>query len=124
VHVTVYRTRQRGIRLPAPAAGVRGHLELGLWRLRSTRQLAARLTSEHDASSLLLPELLPASVERITRNGIVIAGTEVVPRRAAAKSTADRYPQTWWCLVHPVSLAECDLDALERLGHSAAGLRR
>lgn len=101
MQVTVYRTRQRGVRLPAPAAGVRGQLLLELWRLRHARQLAAKLTREDDASLLLLPELLAARVERITRNGIVIAGTEIVPRRGSMKSSADRYPQTWWCLVHP-----------------------
>lgn len=105
MQVTVYRTRQRGIRLAAPAVGVHGHLQLGLWRMRATRQLAARLTSEHEGSMLLIPELLPARVERITRTGIVIAGTEVIPRRASAKSSADRYPQTWWCLVGTDSLS-------------------
>lgn len=100
MQVTVYRTRQRGIRLPAPADGVRGELVLELWRLRHARQLAARLTRADDASVLLLPELLAARVERITRGGIVVAGIEIVPRRGTAKSHADRYPQTWWCLVH------------------------
>lgn len=100
----MYRTRQRGIRLPAPAEGVPGHLHLALWRVRHARELCARLTTEHDSLVLLLPELLPARVERITRQGIVIAGTEVIPRRAGSKkSGADRYPQTWWCLVHAMA---------------------
>lgn len=106
MQVTVYRTRRRGVRLPQPAPGVAGHLQLDLWRVRATRQLAAKLTSAPDGATLLLPELLAARVERITRSGIVIAGTEIVPRRGTAKSSADRYPQTWWCLVHtaaPVS---------------------
>jgi peroxiredoxin len=47
----------------------------------------------------LTPELLPARVERITENGLVIAGTEVIPRRATAKSSADRYRRCGgvWC---------------------------
>lgn len=105
MQVTVYRTRRRGVRLPQPAAGVTGHLQLDLWRVRATRQLAAKLTSAPDGATLLLPELLAARVERITRNGIVIAGTEIVPRRGTAKSSADRYAQTWWCLVHAEALA-------------------
>jgi hypothetical protein len=99
VEVTVYRTRQRGLRLPAPTPGVHGHLQLGLWRIRHTRQLAATLVASPDSTTLLIPTLLAARVERITRSGIVIAGTEVIPRRASAKSSADRYSQTWWCLV-------------------------
>lgn len=86
--------------------GVPGQLQLSLWRTRYARQLAARLTGEHDASTLLIPELLPARVERITRNGIVIVGTEVIARRATAKSSADRYPQTWWCLVQAETLPD------------------
>lgn len=112
MQVTVFRTRQRGIRLAVPAVGVRGHLQLGLWRVRATRQLAAKLTSGPDSMTLLLPELLPARVERITRNGIVIAGTEVIPRRASTKSGADRYVQTWWCLVQ-AGPAEVDLKAMD-----------
>ncbi|GAB3667373.1 hypothetical protein [Ramlibacter alkalitolerans] len=99
---------------------MRGQLQLGLWRVRYTRQLAARLASEDDPAALLLPELLPASVERITCKGIVIAGTEVVARRAAAKSGADRYPQTWWCLVHGEPL---HADAEGRL-HGAGRMAR
>ena len=104
--VTVFRTRQRGIRLGEPAAGVQGELEVGLWRLRFGRELAAKLMSPEDPGTMLLPELLSARVQRITHSGIVIVGTEIVPRRDSRKSSADRYPQGWWCLVHKERTAE------------------
>jgi hypothetical protein len=85
VQVTVYRTRERALRLPAPTPGVHGHLQLDLWRIRYTRQLAATLTNEHDSSIVLIPALVAARVERIARNGIVIAGIEVIPRRGGGE---------------------------------------
>ena len=63
MQVPVYRTRRRGVRLPQPAAGVTGHLQLDLWRVRATRQLAAKLTSAPDGATLLLPEPNRAAVE-------------------------------------------------------------
>jgi hypothetical protein len=110
---TVYRTRIKGVRLPVPGRPVAGLLTLEARKDGTNAQhLAARLVS--DADKLVLPELLHARVRRISANGIVIAGQEVVPRRGNNKSSADFFPQTWWCLVHTVSVAEAfdvmDLD--------------
>jgi hypothetical protein len=103
MEATVYRTRQRGVRLAVPTPGVHGHLQLAIWRTRdSMRQFAARLTPA-DGEADLIPELLGARVQRITKNGIVISGLEVIARRSSSKSGADRYSQTWWCRVHTVA---------------------
>jgi hypothetical protein len=110
---TVYRTRSKGVRLPTPGRPQAGRLILELRKDgTNAQQLAARLTS--DADRLVIPELLHARVRRISANGIVITGQEVVPRRGNNKSSADFWPQTWWCLVHTVAVAEAfdimDLD--------------
>ena len=105
MYATVYRTRSKGVRLPAPGRPVAGFLTLESRKDgTNTQQLAARLAS--DADKLVLPELLHARVRRISANGIVLAGQEVVPRRGNNKSSADFFPQTWWCLVHTIAIAE------------------
>lgn len=119
MHVTVYRTRQRGVRLPSPQAGVHGRLRVETWRDGYTRQLAAKLVDESEGDRLLLPELLHAQVRRITPRGIVISGLEVVPRRNTNKSSADRYSQTWWCLVHTLALGQY-LDVVDPAEHPLA----
>jgi hypothetical protein len=110
---TVYRTRSKGVRLPTLGRPQAGQLTLEQRRDGSnTKQLVARLASDSD--TLVIPELLHAHVRRISANGIVISGEEIVLRRGNNKSSADFWPQTWWCLVHTVAVAEAfdvmDLD--------------
>jgi hypothetical protein len=111
---TVYRTRSKGVRLPAPSRPDVGRLSLATRNDGTTQQLFARLMAE-TGDTLVLPELLHARVRRISANGIVITGQEVVPRRGNNKSNADFWQQTWWCLVHTVAIAEAfdvmDLDS-------------
>lgn len=108
MHVTVYRVRQRGIRLPVPQRGVSGQLQLQPWRDGfSQPSLKATLVSVDDAHRQLLPELYFARVARISAaGGLMITGKEIIPRRTNNKSAADHYRQTWWCLVHTVWVAE------------------
>jgi hypothetical protein len=105
MYATVYRTRSKGVRLPTPDRPMAGRLTLAARKDGTNdQQLSARLTSDSDR--VILPELLHARVRRISANGIVITGHEVVPRRTNNKSNADFWPQTWWCLVHTVAIAE------------------
>jgi hypothetical protein len=104
MYATVYLTRSQGVRLPTPGRPTAGYLTLAVRGDGTTKDLAARLTGDND--KLILPELLYARVRRISANGIVISGREVVPRRTNNKSNADFWPQTWWCLVHTVAVAE------------------
>jgi len=106
VHATVYRTRDKGVRLPRPQQGVSGHLVLLPWKDGSRTSLRAKLTDERSQASSLLPDLHDALVERISANGIKISGTEVIARRTTNKSSADYFRQTWWCLVHTIYIAE------------------
>jgi hypothetical protein len=52
---------------------------------------------QEDGSNLL-PPLHDARVRRITREGLVITGTEIVGRDTT-KARVWSYPQTWWCLL-------------------------
>lgn len=47
------------------------------------------------------PVLIDAIVIKITEAGIVIVGTEIVPRNASSKANVEYYPQTWWCRLLP-----------------------
>jgi hypothetical protein len=103
MQASVYRLRQHGIKLPRPQSFVAGELLLSKGLDAANRPtLKAQLLG--DDGSLALPSLEHASITRITRNGIAIAGTEVVARRKSSKSSADFWPQTWWCLVITAAL--------------------
>jgi hypothetical protein len=98
MQASVYRLRQHGIKLPRPQHFVAGELLLTKGLDAANRPtLKAQLLA--DSGTLALPSLEHASVTRISKNGIAIAGTEVVARRKSSKSSADFWPQTWWCLV-------------------------
>lgn len=49
-----------------------------------------------DDKSYVIPLLINARVARITRVGLLIEGTELIPPRGA-KGYDTRYPQAWWC---------------------------
>lgn len=51
--------------------------------------------------STALPSLIDAMVVRITAEGMVVMGTEVVPRNSSSKANVEYYPQTWWCRLLP-----------------------
>jgi hypothetical protein len=103
MQATVYRLRQRGVKLPRPLQAVPGNLLLTRGVGSDGRPtLKAQLL---EGERLALPSLERAAVRRITENGIVIAGTEIVARRRSNKSSADHWAQTWWCLVPTVGLA-------------------
>lgn len=57
----------------------------------------------------------PWTVTRITVNGIVITGTEIIARRQSVKASADFWQQTWWCMVPTVALAAELADSYEEL---------
>lgn len=62
----------------------------------TTKKLPAEVIAYHEAA---LPPLQHAWIAKITRQGIVIMGTEYIARRAAAKSRVDSYAHTWWCKI-------------------------
>jgi hypothetical protein len=110
MYATVYCTRSKGVRLPTPSRPQAGQLVFDLRSEGTTKNLAARLLAD-GSDALVLPELLNARVIKITANGIVITGQEVIPRRTSTKSRVDFWRQTWWCLIHTVAITE-SLDVL------------
>jgi hypothetical protein len=104
MQASVYRLRQRGLKLPRPQQAVSGNLLLTKSADAANRPtLKAQLL---DAQGVLaMPALTGAAVRRITANGIVIIGTEIIARRHGVKASADCWPQTWWCMVPTVALA-------------------
>jgi hypothetical protein len=110
MHCLVYRLYRKGVRLPVPQQAVKGSLRVS--RSGGTgdkvKALKAELVLQGEATAL--PPLYFASVERITKNGIVIKGTEIIARRSTNKSSADRHWQTGWCLVTTYAIAAIDMD--------------
>jgi len=106
LQANVYRLRQRGLNLPRPLQAVPGNLLLTKGMGSDGRETYKAQLLGDSSGALALPTLERATVRRISGNGIVITGTEIVPRRHGAKASSDVWPQTWWCLVPTVALAE------------------
>lgn len=126
MYATVYRTRAHGVRLPRPSGPVAGRLVLEKYRDGYMQpRLVAKLTVEM-SNALVLPELHEARVLKITAHGIVVTGSELIPRRTTRKSSTDRFQQTWWCLIHTVGLADAldvlneDDQAFGRIAHGTS----
>lgn len=104
MQASVYRLRQRGVKLPRPQQAVAGQLMLVKVVDASNKpSLRAQLLDGH--GGVALPSLDGATVTRITEFGILITGTEIVARRHGVKANADFWRQTWWCMVPTVALA-------------------
>ena len=104
MQASVYRLRNRGVKLPRPQQFVTGQLLLTK-SLDSSNRPTLKAQLLDDKGGLALPSLEGASVRRITANGIVISGTEIIARRGGVKASADFWKQTWWCLVPSVAMA-------------------
>ena len=115
MHGSVYRVRQRGVRLPRPQHPVSGNLILEPYTDHAGRPaLRAKVQASDGSGASLIPDLHGAQVTRISSNGIAITGYELVPRRTNNKANADAYRQSWWCVIHTVQLADSlDLASLD-----------
>ena len=65
-----------------------------MWRV--IKKLRAEVAVNGTA---VIPPLQYAWVIKVTREGIVISGTEYIAQRPNAKARVDSYPQTWWCRI-------------------------
>lgn len=92
----------RGAKLPQPSPAIKGEMTLRKWRDGSNRG-AMRLRADVAGRDRqpAVPSLIDAMVVRITAEGMVVMGTEVVPRNASSKANVEYYPQTWWCRLLP-----------------------
>jgi hypothetical protein len=107
VKASVYRLRDHGIKLPRPLPPRSGDVQLSKIERSDLKYLQARLL---DGSIDLLPPLHKASVARVSRNGMVIHGIEMVSRKTASiKARVSTHQQTWWVLVVCEELNGVDL---------------
>lgn len=97
----VYRLYLRGVRLPRPSQAVDGDLYLVPGDVGSNYPdaLIAELRWSSGQSASRIPALHWAKVRRISGNGLVITGTEVIARSSGLKAKADHWHQAWWVLV-------------------------
>lgn len=131
---SVFRLRVLGVRMPRPERPVDGHLSYQPHQVGSQSTMLARLAFKEgggdQGGAVALPDLMDARVMRVTRNGIVIQGTEYIARGGHSKSNVSRYRQTWWCLVHTLNAAQSigfgDLYEDDAMGDNAwdGGARR
>lgn len=116
MRASVYRLRERGLRLPRPKEPVLGNLVLADESKGDLRGLTARLV---EATSDMLPPLRDALVTRISTNGLVIKGIEMSSRvPGSIKVRVDTYRQTWWVAVWTEEMfsayeSEDPLDAID-----------
>jgi hypothetical protein len=106
----VFRTRFEGGKLPSGEA-VKHTRAIGdlIYTQRPGSQAGhgiwAAMLLRDDGETYIIPVLDRARIRKIC-GGILISGTEVVPRGRAMKNIqSDRYPQTWWC--RPVAISNC-----------------
>lgn len=88
------------MRQPGPPRA--GELTLFIWRDGSNRggmRLRAHLTGPNRRTAV--PVMIDAVVIKITESGMVLRGTEIVPRNSSSKANVEHYPQTWWCRLLP-----------------------
>lgn len=117
MQANVYRLRQRGLKLPRPQQAVPGNLLLTNGVGSDGRQTFKAQLLSGAGDALALPSLEQATVRRITGHGLVIRGVEIIPRRQGVKASADFWPQTWWCLVPTVAMAENWTGMYEEMEH-------
>lgn len=96
----------RGAKVRQFPPPVRGELTLHILRNGSNRdsvRLRADLTGPNRGPAV--PFILNAMVIKISAGGIVLTGTEVVPRSSSPKANVEYYKQTWWCRMLPGEMA-------------------
>lgn len=104
VFCAVYFSRSQGLERPKAsirASAALGDLrfDVGLWDERPWRVVMRASLLQPDGESYVLPVLDKARLVRVDRGGVLIEGTEVVPRGIGMKNIrADHYPQAWYCV--------------------------
>ena len=113
MQASVYRLRDRGIKLPRPFPPVAGDVLLGRIDSGDLKYLRARLVVDNRDA---LPPLHQAMVTRVSGHGLVIQGIEFSQRvPGSGKAKFSKHPQTWWVLVR--AEAPLGLDVLEEMAN-------
>ena len=69
---------------------------IGELRLRLVSRYGA-VVSHPETGRYLLPAIDAVTIT-IKPRGLLLAGTEMIPRRAGRKAAYDTYAQMWWCV--------------------------
>ncbi len=85
MQASVYRLRERGLKLPRPAAPLCGDVQLARIERGDLKYLQARLL---DGDRDVLPPLQKAVITRVSRNGVVIHGEEMASRKPSVSVSA------------------------------------
>jgi hypothetical protein len=87
-----------GVKLSRSQSAAVGHLQWQRHAVGSRNPDALLADVLKDDGSSLVPPLHDARVRRITREGLVITGTEIVGKDTA-KARVRSFPQVWWCVL-------------------------
>ncbi|OYQ41116.1 hypothetical protein CHU94_08380 [Rhodoferax sp. TH121] len=91
-----------GTKMRRPGPPFKGELTLQKWRdgtnAGNVRLRADLLGANRKPATYCLVD---AVVVKITESGMVVMGTEVVPRNESSKANVEYYVQTWWCRLLP-----------------------
>ncbi|XXQ53902.1 hypothetical protein ACA040_002584 [Xenophilus aerolatus] len=90
----VYSANRKGV--PRSRDEVRRAFQIGELRLRLMSRYGAVL-SHPETGRYLLPALDAVTIT-IKARGVLLDGTEMIPRRAGRKAAYDMYAQMWWCM--------------------------
>lgn len=107
VYVQVFPLRERGQRLTRQVILDRGPVSgefLYRERIARSGQFLATLVVSTDGT-YGLPPLDRAVFRRVTPQGMLVAGKEVLTRVPSIKSNADWWPQSWWCVPYGLQLS-------------------
>jgi hypothetical protein len=107
MQASVYRLRDRGIKLPRLSSPQSGDVQLAKIDRGDLRYLQARLL---DGDRDVLPPLHKAVITRVSSNGMVIHGEEMASRKPSSiKTRVSSYRQTWWALVQCATPSGIDM---------------
>lgn len=90
----VYFANRKGVQRARD--DVRGTPQIGELRLRLMSRYGAVLTHP-ETGRYLLPAMDGVTIA-IKARGVLLSGTEMIPRRAGRKAAYDMYAQMWWCV--------------------------
>jgi len=98
VQCEVQQLYKDGQKLRRPTDPVPGDLRLEPWGNGARGNFPKmRVLLIKDQYKLALPSMIDAVVMKITAQGLVVRGTEIVALYPHSKSKVNYHPQVWWC---------------------------
>lgn len=102
----VQRLYKLGQKQRAPTEPVLGELRLNmLFEGGGHRPPRLRVMLTREDKRLALPSMIDGLVIKVSEQGLVIQGTEIIPNNpSSSKTSYEYYRQTWWCKVLPATV--------------------